>query len=31
MNNKSGQDLEPCNNCGDYFFKINYKECNRCR
>lgn len=31
IDNKSGKDLEPCVECGQYFFKINYNICMRCR
>ena len=31
LDNKSGKDLEPCMKCGEYFFKINYENCMRCR
>ena len=31
MDNLAGKDLEPCIKCGDYFFKINYDMCMRCR
>ena len=30
-NNKSGKDLEPCDSCDDYYYKINYDMCTRCR
>ena len=31
IDNKSGKDLEPCSNCGEYYFKINYQVCSGCR
>lgn len=31
LSNKAGKDLEPCSKCGDYYFKINYDRCMRCR
>ena len=31
ISNKSGKDLKPCVECGEYFFKINYDKCMRCR
>lgn len=32
IDNKSGKDLEPCDSCGDYYYKMPSNEvCVRCR
>jgi len=32
LDNKSGKDLEPCDGCGDYYYKMPSNEiCVKCR
>ena len=32
IDNKSGKDLEPCDSCGDYYYKMPSNEvCIKCR